>query len=692
MSLQVRHIANRLRNDFSGLIDMSDYMHQSEFERDRAFLSRALTALTLQDLAGVDAADAAAGVIDGHDDHGIDGVLVDPTLPQLWIVQAKWSDNGRASLDQAAALKLHRGIGKLLDGEYYDFNSRFQTLIEGVDNAINTAGIQIKIVVALLGSAQISPQVKDDLHRTVQELNDPIPLAELVIRGIEHFYRIVVSGVAEAKVDLEARLESWGHHSEPYLAYYGTMPVIVADWYATHGERLFAQNIRRSLGLTEVNRKIRTTLNEQSGHFWYFNNGITVLADTVDKRPGRSTRTAGDFHLTGASIVNGAQTVKSVHDAVRQDPESAESGRVWVRLISLKDCPPDFAQLVTEATNTQNQVEARDFVSLDKNQARIRDDFMLSLQRSYVVKRGEPDPEPDAGCSVVEAARALACAHPDPSYAARAKQDSSVLWETGTRGTYEILFGHPPSAYRIWRIVQLVRGVRERLQVEKDDRDGRAAQVAAQGDLLIAHLLFRQTRLEPLDDAQYDWESQLDGALSQVGTILDWLTHRVDAAYAGAFIPPTFRDPQRCTALAELVLGDLSSGRPVPELPSEYSATSASTRGRRTNAVIVLVDSGRIDDGTRLEFRPGTGTERGAIQPWLAVDPRRGEATWVNNRGAPLLWAADGRRYSPSGLAKHMLRQVGLNAKAVQGPSRWFVHGEGSLVELADQVREGDRS
>lgn len=411
-------------------------MHQSEFERDRAFLSRALTALTLQDLAGVDAADAAAGVIDGHDDHGIDGVLVDPTLPQLWIVQAKWSDNGRASLDQAAALKLHRGIGKLLDG----------------------------------------------------------------------------------------------------------------------------------------------------------------------------------------------------------------------------------------------------------------DDFMLSLQRSYVVKRGEPDPEPDAGCSVVEAARALACAHPDPSYAARAKQDSSVLWETGTRGTYEILFGHPPSAYRIWRIVQLVRGVRERLQVEKDDRDGRAAQVAAQGDLLIAHLLFRQTRLEPLDDAQYDWESQLDGALSQVGTILDWLTHHVDAAYAGAFIPPTFRDPQRCTALAELVLGDLSSGRPVPELPSEYSATSISTRGRRTNAVIVLVDSGRIDDGTRLEFRPGTGTERGAIQPWLAVDPRRGEATWVNNRGAPLLWTADGRRYSPSGLAKHMLRQVGLNAKAVQGPSRWFVHGEGSLVELADQVREGDRS
>jgi hypothetical protein len=44
---------------------------------------------------------------------------------------------------------------------------------------------------------------------------------------------------------------------------------------------------------------------------------------------------------------------------------------------------------------------------------------------------------------------------------------------------------------------------------------------------------------------------------------------------------------------------------------------------------------------------------------WLAEDPRRGQATWTNHRGTPLLRAADGKRYSPTGLVMHMLGQVG---------------------------------
>ena len=134
---------------------------------------------------------------------------------------------------------------------------------------------------------------------------------------------------------------------------------------------------------------------------------------------------------------------------------------------------------------------------------------------------------------------------------------------------------------------------------------------------------------------------------------------------------------------------DLLGGRPTPESPSDLP-TGQQTRERRTNAVIVLVDAGRIENGTTLEFQHGTAPEQKALSPWLVEDPRRGRATWVNNRGAPLLWEADGKRYSPSGLTKHMLRQVGLNTKAVQGTSRWVVPGAGSLVKLADQVRSDD--
>ena len=513
MPLQVRHIRDALRRDFTDLIDLADIENRPELEKEQAFLSRALTALTLQDLTGWSAEEGASGVIDGQDDQGIDGVAVSATSQRLWLVQSKWSDKGKASLDQAATLKLHRGIKLLLDGEYDQFNSRFQKLAGRVSSAIDTPGVRITVVIALMGPSTIATLIQNDLDRMLAEFNTLEDLVDLQVWKFSDFHRLIKAGVAEAKVDMEAVLESWGTLDDPYRAYYGTMSVYhVAAWYNDHGEKLFSQNIRRSLGLTEVNNRIRTTLLENPEHFWYFNDGITVLCDFIQKSARDSTTKTGRFGLAGASVVNGAQTVQSIHAAVSQQSEDALDGRVWVRLISLENCPEDFDKSITEATNTQNRVEARDFVALDQVQRQLRDEFMLSLHRIYVIKRGEADPDPAAGCSVVEAARALACANPDPSYAARAKNDSAVLWETGPKGTYSALFGHRPSAYVVWRSVQVLRAVMDQVQADADDRDGRAAKITEHADMLAAHLVFRQLDLDRVDDPGLDWNSVLRGS------------------------------------------------------------------------------------------------------------------------------------------------------------------------------------
>lgn len=693
MPLQVRHIRDVLRRNFASLIDLADIESRPESEREQAFLSRALTAITLQDLTGWSAEDAANGVIDGQNDQGIDGIAVSSTSQRLWIVQSKWSDKGKASLDQGATLKLHRGIKLLLDGEYDQFNSRFQKLVGRVSSAIDMPGVRITVVIALLGPPTVAKLIQDDLDRMLAEFNTLEELVDLQIWGFSDFHRLIKAGVAEAKVDMEAVLESWGTLDDPYRAYYGTMPVShVASWYNDHGEKLFSQNIRRSLGLTEVNNRIRTTLLQNPEHFWYFNNGITVLCDSIKKSARDSTTKTGKFKLNGASVVNGAQTVQSIHTAISQRIQQSQEtpeGRVWVRLISLENCPADFDKSITEATNTQNKVEARDFVALDQAQRQLRDDFMLSLHKTYVIKRGEPDPDPATGCSVVEAARALACANPDPSYAARAKSDSAVLWETGPKGTYSALFGHRPSAYTVWRSVQVLRSVTDQVQVDLDDRDGRTAKITEHADMLTTHLVFRQLALDRVDDPAYDWELALGDVRKLTTIALDWLVHHVNVIHGTGFVPSIFRSAEQCSILASRVMPDLVSGQPAPELPPGL-ASGQRTRERRTNAVIVLVDAGRLENGTTLEFHPGTAPEQKALSPWLAEDPRRSRATWVNNRGAPLLWEADGKRYSPSGLTKHMLRQVGLNTKAVQGTSRWIVPGAGSLVRLADEVRSDD--
>jgi hypothetical protein len=61
--------------------------------------------------------------------------------------------------------------------------------------------------------------------------------------------------------------------------------------------------------------------------------------------------------------------------------------------------------------------------------------------------------------------------------------------------------------------------------------------------------------------------------------------------------------------------------------------------------VLRLVASGEIADGTELVLRPTTevGPDiRAQVDAWVAVDPRRGRATWRNHRRAPLEWHADG--------------------------------------------------
>jgi hypothetical protein len=77
--------------------------------------------------------------------------------------------------------------------------------------------------------------------------------------------------------------------------------------------------------------------------------------------------------------------------------------------------------------------------------------------------------------------------------------------------------------------------------------------------------------------------------------------------------------------------------------------------------------------------------------PWLAEDPERARATWVNERDLPLLWAADNKRYSPSGLVKHMLSlATGQVQRTQQGTTRWFVPEHGSLADIASEGRHED--
>jgi hypothetical protein len=687
---EVGHVRDALHREFDEFVDMTDVRPD---QHEQQFLSRALSALVVRKLAGIESSLAAGALVDGFGDTGIDAVAISDRGSRLWLLQSKWSDRGTASFNVAAALKLVEGL-KLIDAMKFDrLNAKFQRHAARVEAVLRDPRTKITLVVVLMGPAELHPDVAQRLKDAQKDFNQYSAILDYEVWGTERLWRTVRDDLAEPPIDLTAKMDEWTYLAEPYEAYQGRVSVAeIAEWYTAHGDRLFEKNIRKSLGLTEVNYGLVDTLTQDPGLFWYYNNGITLLCDTAERHNWRrGTRSPVELCLRGASVVNGAQTVTAIAEAMQREPGTAADGYVGVKVVTTENCPDDFGIAVTRTTNTQNSVERRDFAALDRVQEDIRDDFALTLGKTYSFKRGELDPAPEAGCSIVEAAIAMACAHRNPELAARVKQNSDLLWEPGPTGVYSQIFSRPPSALRVWRTVVATRSVRASLSKSKDGLDGRAKVIAEQGDFLITHVVFRCLDAEGIEDPNCDWRLALEEAEDLTLKTLTWLVYHLDAEFGPtSYIGSTFANPVRCELLAAKVSGSLVAGQPIPDIPEEYRTVKRSRRGRRPNAVPTLVNSGRIPDGTILIYEAYSGSEAAALSEWLGEDARRGRASWINSRAKPLLWSYDGKRYSPSGLVALMWEQAGWRTRhrAVQGPSRWHLPGQGSLWQLARQVMD----
>lgn len=154
--------------------------------------------------------------------------------------------------------------------------------------------------------------------------------------------------------DLSVNLRSWGSYAEgPYVSYYGTASAQdVVAWYSQHGTRLFSSNIRVALEASDVNDEIAETARPDAARFWFFNNGVTVVARAFEQAPAVDQR-AGAFTFKQASVVNGAQTVSSLARAAAVSPDVIANADVVVRFVTVEDPDGDFARLVTKRAPTR---------------------------------------------------------------------------------------------------------------------------------------------------------------------------------------------------------------------------------------------------------------------------------------------------------------------------------------------------
>lgn len=137
--------------------------------------------------------------------------------------------------------------------------------------------------------------------------------------------------------------------------------------YAKHSQKgLFSFNLREHISQKSVDSGIEETIKNDPSNFWFYNNGITIGC--------------GDYNIDGNrlslyefSIINGAQTTTKIGTSkiIDDDNDFAIVCKVVKANGSLQNSN-DFISKISEASNSQKPIRARDLKANSVEQKRLQ--------------------------------------------------------------------------------------------------------------------------------------------------------------------------------------------------------------------------------------------------------------------------------------------------------------------------------
>jgi hypothetical protein len=546
--LHVGHIQANITKRFKDFIEVSDV---PPAERENFFLTRGLAAFVIAELSGCEDRVAAAAVLDGGGDNGIDALYFDPSELVCYLVQSKWIKSGNGSVDLGSALKFKKGVHDLFQGESDEFGSKMKRIWPQVEEILADSRVTFRLVVAYTGQQPLASEVQGPLDSLVAALNDPVELVSLNVLAQADLWDTIAKEARAETIDLQVMLKEFGTVRSPFMAYYGQVDLRDIATWGKFGSHLYAKNIRGFKGNTDVNDGMIATIKNSPQNFWYFNNGITIACSRVKPQPlGSGAQESRVFECEGASVVNGAQTVGSIINAFNNGANEVGDARVLVRIISLENGPETFGLELTRAANTQNRIENKDFVAQDPEQARLQSELYLEKSKRYVYRGGESIPSAEDGCTFEDAAVALACAHPDTLLSVQAKREVGRLWEDITRPPYKVLCNGATNAARMWRTVEIMRGVDAMLKNLHSAKGGRLKLVATHGNRFVLHVVCNL--MPELFEGDFDPANKL--LIKQVAEILHFLLQPARQFFVNSYPSNFFKNAKKCSEAAAILI------------------------------------------------------------------------------------------------------------------------------------------
>lgn len=357
------------------------------FEAKGRSSSAALVIWFLRTIYRMDDVEAEDSVCDATDDGGIDGLIVDDDLREIVLFQGKRREKLPATLGDtdlkkfAGSMAVFRDPGSIRELKSRTRNTDLRRLLNDDVAKKVESGYQLKgiFVANVAGDQNCQAYISASLKNgTPIDLWD-LPRLSPVISQLQREWFIakpITIRTAKGKLFWD------GPKTHPILIY-GAIPVReLVKMPGIPDTRLFAQNVRLSLGKTRVNKEIVQTIKTPKEHsrFLTFHNGLTIVANELRLR-GRS------ITMNHYSVCNGCQSLLAFYENRNSLTDELE---ILVRIVRVNG-NRSLSEVIAYRTNNQNPISLRDLRSNDDTQVQLKAEFdaLFSPDTTYMIKRGE---------------------------------------------------------------------------------------------------------------------------------------------------------------------------------------------------------------------------------------------------------------------------------------------------------------
>lgn len=505
--LQINQIVKRIHDTYDDLLDFSDIkdFDMKTQNHNTMAVTRGLNAYVIRYLTGCTEEDAARSVTDSGDDNGIDAIFYDEAANCLYVTQSKYDKDGKGEPDLGSVKKFIGGFKDLLEMRFEKFCSKIKQRQAEIESILDRSNLNAKLLLIYTGVNKGKKNIQE-FEQATKELNDiGEDWVSYELFTQKELYEILTKA-SNSSIDVDLMINNYGFVEGNPKAFYGQMAISdIGELWKKYGSSLFAANIRNLLSKSDINDSMLDTLKNRAHLFWYYNNGITIICDRIEKRKiGGSSRSVGTFEVKNLSIVNGAQTTGTIgvyYSSITEDEAERLLGNsyVQVKIIQIKDedgndIEADLSKNITVNNNMQNKIISRDFASQTSLQKRLKTELEQE-GITYHISRGDDEVSNATHFSISDAGRAR-CNTLGIKYVMIAHRGiNTYLFKDMESDDYKAVFNESLTGIELWNNVLFQRTIDEVLQKGKKT-NSEIREILVYGKDFISYLVMQDKKIQ----------------------------------------------------------------------------------------------------------------------------------------------------------------------------------------------------